>query len=327
MHDAELAFQPGWPHVNKVNGEVFVEESGVRILASKGQLLDTQVRMSTSISPRPSGRGQSSAAHGRVLRRLGDGLKILQEAPIGTASTFAGWKGEGDLQGSLDLDVPLAKGTEPKIVVDFKTDKARLQLAEPPLDLTQLKGDFRFDSAKGLSGQKISAQAFDRPITAQIFAEGKPGNISTRVTANGQVTVKRLTDWLNISQPLPVSGDIPYQLQVILDGADSQLMVNSNLKGVAVDLPAPFGMPASQGRDSTFRMTLQGAERRYWFDYGELANFTLPRRRTRSMMAAANCSSAMVMPCCPVPKACAFVACCRNWISIPGRNLWMLRGQ
>ncbi len=205
---------------------------------------------------------------------MGDGLKILQEAPIGTASTFAGWKGEGDLQGSLDLDVPLAKGTEPKIVVDFKTDKARLQLAEPPLDLTQLKGDFRFDSAKGLSGQKISAQAFDRPITAQIFAEGKPGNISTRVTANGQVTVKRLTDWLKISQPLPVSGDIPYQLQVILDGADSQLMVNSNLKGVAVDLPAPFGMPASQGRDSTFRMTLQGAERRYWFDYGELANFT-----------------------------------------------------
>uniref|UniRef100_UPI001C11C545 YhdP family protein n=1 Tax=Vibrio cholerae TaxID=666 RepID=UPI001C11C545 len=31
VHDAELAFQPGWPHVNKVNGEVFVEESGVRI--------------------------------------------------------------------------------------------------------------------------------------------------------------------------------------------------------------------------------------------------------------------------------------------------------
>lgn len=52
--------------------------------------------------------------------------------------------------------------------MDFKTDKARLQLAEPTLDLNQLKGEFRFDSAKGLSGQNISAQAFDRPITAQI---------------------------------------------------------------------------------------------------------------------------------------------------------------
>jgi len=211
---------------------------------------------------------------GEFAGGLGDGVKILQEAPIGTASTFAGWKGEGDLQGKLDLDIPLAKGTEPKIVVDFQTDKARLQLAEPPLDLSQLKGDFRFDSAKGLSGQNITAQAFDRPITAQIFADGKPGSISTRVTAKGQVTVKRLTDWLKISQPLPVSGDIPYQLQLNLDGADSQLRVSSNLKGVAVDLPAPFGMAASQGRDSVFRMTLQGAERRYWFDYGDLANFT-----------------------------------------------------
>jgi uncharacterized protein (TIGR02099 family) len=261
--------------VSKVNGEVFVEESGVRILASKGQLLDTKVKDVYVNSPHAlAGQDSHLLLTGGFAGGLGDGLKILQEAPIGTASTFAGWKGEGDLQGDLDLDVPLAKGTDPKIVVNFKTDKARLQLSEPPLDLTQLKGDFRFDSAKGLSGQNIAAQAFDRPITAQIVADGKPGSISTRVTAKGQVTVKRLTDWLKISQPLPVSGDIPYQLQLTLDGADSQLMVSSNMKGVAVDLPAPFGMPASQGRDSVFRMTLQGAERRYWFTYGELASFT-----------------------------------------------------
>src|SRR5471032_934011 len=275
VHDAELAFQPGWPHVSKVNGEVFVEESGVRINASKGQLLDTQVSNVTVTVPHvPEGQRSHLYVDGNFDGHLKDGLKILQQAPIGTADTFAGWDGDGPLQGKLDLDIPLVKGTEPKIVVDFQTDKSRLQLAEPTLDLSQLKGDFRFDSTKGLSGQNISAQAFDRPITAQIIADGKPGNISTRITAKGQVTVKRLTDWLKISQPLPVSGDIPYQLQVTLDGADSQLMVSSNMKGVAVDLPAPFGMPASQGRDSVFRMTLQGAERRYWFDYGELANFT-----------------------------------------------------
>src|SRR5450830_1738589 len=193
VHDAELAFQPGWPHVSKVNGEVFVEESGVRILASKGQLLDTGVKdVYVNIPHAPAGKDSHLLLTGGFAGGLGDGLKILQEAPIGTAATFAGWKGEGDLQGKLDLDIPLAKGTEPKIVVDFQTDKARLQLAEPPLELNQLKGDFRFDSAKGLSGQNITAQAFDRPISAQIFADGKPGKISTRVTARGQVTVKRL---------------------------------------------------------------------------------------------------------------------------------------
>ncbi|WP_447788340.1 YhdP family protein [Pseudomonas farris] len=275
VHDAELAFQPGWPHVSKVSGDVFIEDSGVRILASKGQLLDTQVRDVYVNIPRvPAGQSTHLFLDGAFAGGLGDGLKILQEAPIGTADTFAGWEGEGDLQGKLKLDIPLVKGEQPKILVDFKTAKARLKLSEPTLELTQLKGDFRFDSTKGLSGQKITARAFDKPVTAQIFAEGSPGKLNTRVAAASEVEVKKLTEWLNVTQPLPVTGTIPYQLQLNLDGADSQLMVSSNLKGVAVDLPAPFGMAADVGRDTVFRMTLQGPERRYWATYGELASFT-----------------------------------------------------
>lgn len=275
VHDAELAFQPGWPHLSKVDGDVFIEGSRVRIVASKGQLLDTKVRdVFVNIPHVPEGQSSHMYIDGDFAGGLGDGLKILQDAPIGTGSTFAGWQGEGDLRGQVDLDVPLAKGEEPKIVVDFKTDKARLKLSEPELELTQLKGDFRFDSSKGLSGDGISAQAFERPLTAQIFADGRPGKPNTRVVAKGQVTVKKLTDWLKVGQPLPVSGELPFQLQLNLDGADSQLMVSSSLKGVAVDLPAPFGMPASTGRNSVLRMTLQGAERRYWFSYGDLAGFT-----------------------------------------------------
>ncbi|MBV6826212.1 YhdP family protein [Pseudomonas sp. PD9R] len=275
VHDAELAFQPGWPHVSKVTGDVFVEDSGVRILASKGQLLDTQVSdIYVNIPHVPDGKSSHLFLDGGFSGGLGDGLKILQEAPIGTAESFARWEGEGDLQGKLKLDIPLVKGEQPKILVDFKTAKARLKLPEPPLELTQLKGDFRFDSTKGLSGQNITARAFDKPVTAQIFADGREGKLNTRVTASGQVEVKKLTDWLSVTQPLPVSGVIPYQLQLTLNGADSQLAVSSNLKGVAVDLPAPFGMPADVGRDTTFRMTLQGPERRYWVNYGELANFT-----------------------------------------------------
>ncbi len=275
VHDAELAFQPGWPHVSKVSGDVFVEDSGVRILASKGQLLDTQVRdIYVNIPHVPAGQTSRLFLDGEFAGGLGDGLKILQEAPIGTAAAFAGWQGDGDLQGKLKLDIPLAKGELPKILVDFKTAKAQLKLSEPELELSQLKGDFRFDSSKGLSGQGITAQVFDQPITAQIFADGREGNLNTRVVAKGQVAVKKLTDWLKVSQPLPVTGDLPYQLQLRLDGADSQLMVSSSLKGVTVDLPAPFGMSASEGRDTVFRMTLQGPERRYWVNYGDLASLT-----------------------------------------------------
>ena len=275
VHGVELAFQPGWPHVRDVAGDVFIEDSGVRIMASKGLLLDTKVRnVAVSIPHVPTGKVSHLLLNGDFDGGLGDGLKILQEAPIGTAETFAGWQGEGSLKGRVDLDIPLEKSVEPKILVDFNTDKARLKISEPEFELTQLKGAFRFDSDKGLSGKGISARAFDRPVTAQIYADGKAGKLNTRVVANGQVGVKQLTDWLKFNQAIPVSGVLPYQLQLTLDGADSQLRVNSNLRGAVVDLPAPFGLAANEARDTVFRMTLQGAERRYWFDYGDLANLT-----------------------------------------------------
>ncbi|MEG5264672.1 YhdP family protein [Pseudomonas sp. JDS28PS106] len=280
VSDATLAFQPGWPSLTGVDGKVYVENSGVRIRASKGQLLGTRVSdVKVDIPHVPSGQVSHLLVDGGFKGPLVDGLKILQEAPIGTADTFAGWQGEGPLDGRLKLDIPLAKGTEPRIVVDFKTDNARLRLAEPPLELTSLKGDFRFDNAKGLSAKGVRARAFDQQITAEIAAEGTPGANLTRIVANSQITVKKLTEWLKVTQPLPVAGTLPYQLQLTLDGKTTPLVITSPLTGVTVDLPAPFGKPAEQSRPSEFRMTLQGAEQRFGATYGELASlaFAAPK--------------------------------------------------
>jgi uncharacterized protein YhdP len=177
---------------------VFVEDSGVRILASKGQLLDTQVRKDGYVNiPACASAGQVShlLLDGRVCRWAGR----RPEDPAGSphrhrVETFAGWQGEGSTcKGRVDLDIPLAKGVEPKIVVDFKHRQgAPATQPSPSLELNQLKGDFRFDSTKGLSGQGISARAFDRPITAQIAAGGKPGQSQhAGQWPSGQVTVKK----------------------------------------------------------------------------------------------------------------------------------------
>jgi uncharacterized protein YhdP len=46
-----------------VSGDVFIEDSGVRIMASKGQLLDTEVRnVAVNIPHVPSRQGQPSVA-------------------------------------------------------------------------------------------------------------------------------------------------------------------------------------------------------------------------------------------------------------------------
>jgi uncharacterized protein (TIGR02099 family) len=276
VSDATLAFQPGWPALTGVDGKVYVENSGVRVRASKGQLLNTQVSdVKVDIPHASAGQESHLLVDGGFKGPLSDGLKILQEAPIGTASTFEGWQGEGPLSGALKLDIPLARDIEPRIVVDFSTEGARLQLAEPKLELGELKGDFRFDNARGLSAKAVRAQAFGQPVTAEIAAQGQPGANLTRIIANGQITVKKLTEWLSVSQPLPVSGNLPYQLQLTLDGKSTPLVISSGLNGVAIDLPAPFGKSADETRPSEFRMTLQGAEQRFGAFYGDLASLAL----------------------------------------------------
>ncbi|WP_313430145.1 YhdP family protein, partial [Pseudomonas sp.] len=274
VHDAALDFQPGWPQVQQVDGDVLIEDSGVRIKASKGLLLDTKVSdVSVNIPHVDSGQHSHLYLDGNFDGSLGDGLKILKEAPIGTGEIFAGWEGEGPLKGNVKLDVPLAHGERPKVLVDFATADARLKVTPPSLDLTRLKGDFSFDFDKGLSGKNISLQVFGKPVTAQISAEGQPGQMQTRISASGQASLKSLTDWLQFRQTLPASGDLPYQLQVNLGSRDNSLSVSSSLKGLVIDLPAPFGKAAAETRDSRFSMNLQGPERRFDAAYADLARF------------------------------------------------------
>ncbi|MEN5303065.1 YhdP family protein [Pseudomonas sp. TWI628] len=274
VHDAALDFQPGWPQVQEVDGDVLIEDSGVRIKASKGLLLDTKVSdVSVNIPHVDSGQHSHLYLDGNFDGSLGDGLKILKEAPIGTGEIFAGWEGEGPLKGKLKLDVPLAHGERPKVLVDFATADARLKVAPPSLDLTRLKGDFNFDFDKGLSGKNISLQVFGKPVTAQISAQGQPGQMQTRINASGQASLKSLTDWLQFKQTLPATGDLPYQLQINLGSRDNSLNVSSSLKGLTIDLPVPFGKAAADTRDSRFSMNLQGPERRFDAAYADLARF------------------------------------------------------
>ena len=55
------------------------------------------------------------------------------------------------------------------------------------------------------------------------------------------VPVAALADWLQVGRRLPLSGELPYRLELLLDGANSWLQVDSTLRGLRVDLPEPFG--------------------------------------------------------------------------------------
>ncbi|MBT8766248.1 YhdP family protein [Metapseudomonas boanensis] len=276
VHDAELAYQPGWPVLREAKGNVFIEDTGVRIVLPAGRILDTRVSNAEANVPHVEpGQVPRLDLDAELESSFTDGLKVLQDAPIGTAPIFSGWQGQGPLSGTLKLDIPLAKGQAPRVVVDLKTRDAQLKIARPELAFSQLRGAFRYDTASGLSASDIRAQVFGREVRAKAQAEGSNGRARTRILANGQIALKDLTTWLGVTQALPASGAVPYSLNLSLDGKDSQLRIDSSLKGLAIDLPAPLGKAADEVRDTQWRMTLDGDERRYWLDYAGVASLVL----------------------------------------------------
>lgn len=275
VRDAELAFQPGWPVLRDARGEVFIEDSGVRVIAPEGRLLESQVRDVRVDIPQGTGKPPRLALSGEVSSTLQDVLQLLQQAPTPAAEVVAGWQGAGDLQGGLRLEMPLSpQGAPAWVQADFATTSARLEIAEPGLLLERLGGKFNYDTRRGLSAADIRAVVLGAPVRARAQALGRDGNAHTRLQASGRIAYPRLAAWLGVTQPLPLQGTLPYELQLDLDGADSQLRVSSSLEGLAIDLPEPFTKPADAARPSSLRMTLQGPQRRYWIEHGEVASLT-----------------------------------------------------
>lgn len=275
VRDAELAYQADWPPLRQLEGEVFVEDSGVRVRAPSARVLDSRLEdVQAQVKLNGGKRVPRLEVDGRVRSSLGDGLKILQDTPLGRGQTFAGWQGEGPLDGRLQLDIPLARaGGEVGAVVDFATEGARLQLPQPELEVQQLKGAFRYDTAHGLSAPDVRGRAFDRPLRGLIRAQGQAGKPLTQLDIRGSIAVTRLASWLG-AQPaqVPASGELPYRLWLDLQGDSPRLRVSSDLRGMRIDLPAPLGKPADEARSASWRMSLSGAERRYELNYAGLAS-------------------------------------------------------
>ena len=277
VKDAQLEYQPGWPALTEGVAEVLIEDSGVRISLERGKILNSLITSAYAEVPLGVvGAVPVLQLHAELQSNVVDGLYFLQKTPIAEATQeLAKWQGKGNLPATLDLTVPLAKQPAVHIQLAMDAQRAELQMPDINVYLRELSGRFIFDSQRGLSAKKVTGQFLGQAFSGHIEAQGRSAPARTHIDVQGLMPIERLVEWAKITQPLPVSGNLPYRLRVMLDGEDSQLRVDSSLLGVKIDLPAPFGKAANQQSYADWRMTLSGTERRYWFDYADQLSLNL----------------------------------------------------
>jgi uncharacterized protein (TIGR02099 family) len=241
-----LAYNSDWPALTDLGGEVLFLQGGLQVDLHKG--LSNKVKINQAKVTIPVlGESEHLLVQGKLETGILQGLEFLQQTPLNSPVNkfLDAVEPYGNTQVTLDLKLPLADGATAKVNGSAHLSNARLRVKALDLGVTQIKGALKFNE-QGVYSDTIKAAAFGQPIQINI----KSSDIQTTVNVAGRTGVSDLQKQFKIPEWQIAEGAADYQLKLQLPYSDSspELLVQSKLAGVALDLPGSLAKTREQQR-------------------------------------------------------------------------------
>jgi uncharacterized protein (TIGR02099 family) len=251
LAEAAVDFHPDWPPVTGARGRLLVDGRVTRVQLEDGEILGSRIRdVRVNVQPGPDGR--RVMVDGRVDSDLGAVLRFVNGSPLAriTRGAVGEWRGSGPVALDLELDLPLTKAPVPdnaRIDVKAELGGNRLSLGGLGITVDGLRGALGYGLAEGLSSERLEASLWGRPTTARISpAPGRPGAI--RIEAEGAAGVPDVERWLGVAVGGAVSGETAFRLLAEQREHGFETRVESDLRGIVSDLPAPLAKDPAEPR-------------------------------------------------------------------------------
>lgn len=293
MNQAQLKYHPEWPSLEAIDGRLLVSDDEVFASVDQARLFDSQVRDTwVEVAPNPGGKGELLKVDGHVEGAAADGLRVLRETMLRRyiGNNMDSWSFDGHMQTHVDIAVPLAAdapGAAQQIDIDLQAPY--FAMGNLNLAMRDVSGHISYNQDSGIASEGLEAALFDEPVKA-LLSTRKQGDASqTLVDVDGEVTAGSLAKWSQRPEALFLNGKIPYSAHVTLNHrpanhaattntddvvSDSSapyavVKVTSQLAGVSVDLPAPYGKSAELERPLLFSMALRDRTSLVEVNYGD----------------------------------------------------------
>lgn len=254
VDEAELKFSPEWPVLENARGKLVLDNRKLAVTIDEGVLAGNQLRNATiNLNASP---GEVPWLHvvGQASGGLSEAFHLLRSSPIAAqlGEGFAQWRGQGQVQAAVDLAIPLQqRDGAGEYDVQVQLSDAGLQLPELGLNLTQISGPLHYTSQAGLSSSGLDFNLWGKRGQAKMVTSQEPVP-KLSINFSTAASIGKLADWLQ--QPLltqfakgttAVEGEVGVAFG---QGAKTTVDIRSDLKGVSVALPEPYGKPASDTR-------------------------------------------------------------------------------
>jgi len=282
--DVVLDYQEGWPQVEQLAARVKFHGNQMDIHADAGRIYDSRL---SSVSARIASLKPMAPlrVEGRIVGSLDSNLRVLREGALRErfGHFTEGLVAKGQTTLDIGFEIPLGdRGSE---TLDGRLTFGGNTLALPAWDfeLDKLSGrlDFTLD---GFEARNITAQALGAPVAIDLLplADG-----AVRLRASAHLDMGQIGRQLPALPPQIGRGSADFVIDIDIPsarapaGSPSMMTVNSQLQGIEIPLPPPFGKPAAGSRRLNVQLPLSGRSLPGSLTYGDVlsARFSNDFRR------------------------------------------------
>ena len=256
--------EPSWPPMNNVNGDVVFDRLNFKVNGASGKWGGTPFTQIKAEIPNliynavVNVQGESKA---NVKQILGDLKNSPVNAMLGGLMTQA--SGTGNVNARLKLSLPLASLDKTTLQgsVNLSGNDIRLLNTLPAFEKSQ--GSINFNES-GFSLAGVSAQFLGGPIKFDGGSRKLPPKsleANPLIRVQGQVSASGLKQ----AQEIPLlsllaqhaSGTSNYTASLGIKGGQTELSIQSQLQGMALNLPTPLNKRAEELVAVRFENTIQ----------------------------------------------------------------------
>ena len=239
--------EPNWPAMNNVNGDIVFDRYNFKVNGASGKWGNVPFTQIKAEIPNLNGKVVVNV-QGESKTGANLALTDLRQSPVNNmlGGLFAQAQSTGTLNARLKLSFPLAELDKTTVQgnVSLNNNDVRLQSALPLFEKAQ--GNINFNES-GFSLVGVNAQFLGGPIkldggSRKLPAKSTEANplirIQGQATANGMRQAKEIP-WLN-ALAQQANGSTNYTASLGFKGGQSELSIQSQLQGLALNLPSPL---------------------------------------------------------------------------------------
>jgi len=241
--DADFRYAESWPQASGLSGDLIFEGKAMRVAASKGSILGVQLNSVRANIPDLFHGDVHVGVEVRGEDRTADFLGFIAGSPvtkfIDGATEGMEAKGMGRL--ALQLDVPIGKPEAFKLTGSYQLVDNEIKADADAPPFSHVNGEIQFTES-GIAVRSLTSQLLGGPATLSGATRGD-GTIA--VNAQGTASAPQILHFYGENLLRHVSGAAAWQGTMTGGrGRPLTLIVQSQLVGIAADLPPPLGKRA-----------------------------------------------------------------------------------